>query len=76
MKEGMRGLSGTRYAEGWKGAWYAVEQCRNLLRDTEILYQAKAYASKCDRRECRGEQVVNSGKPETTIRPYYLAFGS
>jgi len=54
-----------------KGPWYAVEQCRNLLRDTEILDQAKAYASKCDRRECRGEQVLNSGKPPSdhTICP-------
>ena len=57
-----------------KGAWYAVEQCRNLLRDTEILYQAKAYASKYDRRECRVR--ASPEFRENTIRPYYLAFGS
>jgi len=28
-----------------KGAWYAIEQCGNLLRDAMLLYRAKAYAS-------------------------------
>jgi AbiV family abortive infection protein len=28
-----------------KGAWYALEQCGNLLRDTIVLYRATAYSS-------------------------------
>lgn len=28
-----------------KGAWYALEQCGNLLRDAVLLYRAKAYPS-------------------------------
>jgi AbiV family abortive infection protein len=28
-----------------KGAWYALEQCGNLLRDAILLYRAKAYPS-------------------------------
>jgi AbiV family abortive infection protein len=28
-----------------KGAWYALEQCGNLLRDALLLYRARAYSS-------------------------------
>ena len=28
-----------------KGAWYALEQSGNLLRDAIVLYRAKAYSS-------------------------------